>query len=67
MPKVILTKEARMADRIIRCLPRNKEVAAVNGISQQAQLYRTKNVYPKLLVEIIHVLDMAGYEIREKE
>lgn len=66
MPKVFLSKEDKLADRIIRSLPKNKEVAEANGMSQQAQLYRTKNVYPKLLVEFMHVLDLAGYEIREK-
>lgn len=67
MAKVILTPEARLSDRIIRSLPKNKDVAAVNGLSQQAQLYRTRNVYPKLIVEMIHVLDLAGYEIKEKQ
>ena len=44
MAKVILTKEARLADRILRFL----------------------NVYPKTFPEFIKMLDLAGYEIREK-
>lgn len=67
MAKVILTSEARLADRIIRCLPQNSKVAAVNGLSRQAQSYRTKNIYPRMLQEAIKILDLAGYEIKEKE
>lgn len=67
MAKVILTSEARLADRIIRCLPQNSKVAAVNGYSRQKQDYRTKEVYPKILPEVIKILDLAGYEIKEKE
>lgn len=66
MPKVILTKESRMADRIIRSLPQQKEVAKKLNISQQLVSYRIKNVYPTELVELIKLLDLAGYEVTEK-
>ena len=33
MAKVILTKESRMADRILRCLPKKTQVAAELGIA----------------------------------
>lgn len=67
MAKVILTKSARLVDRILRCLPKQKEVAAVLGESPQTINYRIKNVYPKTLSELIILLELAGYEIKEKE
>jgi len=67
MAKVILNKNRRKAERIIRCLPRNIEVAEALGNSQQKQLYRTEHVYPEVIAELITVLDLAGYEIREKD
>lgn len=66
MAKVILTEEARKADRILRCLPKKTQVAAELGISRQAYGYRFLNVYPKTFPEFIKMLDLAGYEIREK-
>lgn len=67
MAKVILTKEARQADKIIRCLPRQIDVADKLGISKQLARYRILNVYPSMIVECIKLLDLAGYEIKEKE
>lgn len=67
MAKVILNKDARTADRIIRCLPRTTDVAKRLDTSRQTASYRIKNVYPKMLVELITILDLAGYEIKEKE
>ena len=64
--KVILKKESRLADRILRCLPKKTQVAAELGISRQAYGYRFLNVYPKTFPEFIKMLDLAGYEIREK-
>ena len=66
MAKVILTREAKMADRIIRCLPRQKDVAEALGESPQLIHYRLKEVYPKQIAELITLLDLAGYEIKEK-
>ena len=66
MEKVILTKESRMADRILRCLPKKTQVAAELGISRQAYGYRFSEVYPRTFPEFIKMLDLAGYEIREK-
>ena len=34
--------------------------------SQQTVSYRLKNVYPQALEDMITILDMAGYEIKEK-
>ena len=66
MEKVILTEEARMADRILRCLPEKTQVAAELGISRQTYGYRFLGVYPRIFPEFIKMLDLAGYEIREK-
>lgn len=66
MAKVILTKESRLADRILRCLPKKTQVAAELGISRQAYGYRFSEVYPRTFPEFIKMLDLAGYEIREK-
>ena len=65
MAKVILTEEARKADRILRCLPKKTQVAAELGISRQAYGYRFSEVYPRTFPEFT-MLDLAGYEIREK-
>lgn len=74
MPRVFLTEKQRadakvrnQAKRIIRCLPANYLLAAELGNTQQKQIYRTKEVYPEMLTEAIRVLDLAGYEIVEKE
>lgn len=66
MAKVILTKESRLADRILRCLPKKSQVAAELGISRQAYGYRFSEVYPRTFPEFIKMLDLAGYEIIEK-
>lgn len=67
MAKVILTKERRMADRIIRCMPSGAEIGRQLGESSQIMNYRKREVYPKVLPELIKVLDLAGYEIKERE
>ena len=40
MAKVIFTKEARYADKIIRCLPAPIKVAETLGISRQLARYK---------------------------
>lgn len=67
MAKVILSKEGRLADRIIRCLPKQRRVAEALGESPQLISYRIKNIYPQQISELIVLLDLAGYEIKEKE
>lgn len=67
MAKVILTKEARMADKIIRLLPKQKIIADELGISTQMVSYNMKRVYPEQLQDTIKLLGLAGYEIRERE
>lgn len=67
MARTILTKEARLVDKIIRCLPKQDDISEALGRPQQTVSYRIRKVYPALLREVIVLLDLAGYEIREKE
>lgn len=66
MPRVYLSKEERQAARVIRSLPRNVDVARRLNESRQTIGYRKKNVYQKMLEEALILLDLAGYEIKEK-
>lgn len=67
MAKVILSKEGRLADRILRCLPKQVTVAEALGESPQVISHRIRKVYPQQISELIVLLDLAGYEIKEKE
>lgn len=67
MPQVFLTKESKLANRIIRHIPNKAELGRRLGVSRQLINYRVKEIYPKQIAEIITLLDYAGYEIREKE
>lgn len=67
MAKVILTRERRLADRIIRSLPKQVKVAEALGESPQVISHRIRKVYPQQISELITLLDLAGYEITEKE
>lgn len=67
MAKIILSKERRQADRIVRSIPQPVKVAERLNISRQLARYHINTLYPRILEELIIVLDMAGYEIREKE
>lgn len=67
MAKVILTKESKLANRIIRCLPKQKVIADELGISQQLVSYRLKNTYPSEIAEFSKLLKLAGYEVVESE
>lgn len=67
MAKVILTKEAKLANRIIRCLPKQKVIADELGISQQLVSYRINHTYQKEISDFIKLLNLAGYEVVESE
>lgn len=67
MPKIILGSERRLADRIIRNLPKQSEIAKELRISQQLVSYRIKNVYPEQLADLIRICNLAGYEVRERD
>lgn len=68
MPKCSLTWYKSKANRLLKDIKylRQTEVAEKLNDSKQKFSYRVNNVYPKILPELIIVLDMAGYEIREK-
>ena len=67
MAKVIIGKEQRLADRIIRCLPKQQIIAEELGMSQQMVSYRINHKYPDELAEFIKVLKLAGYDVVESE
>lgn len=69
MPKSTLTWYKTKSNRILKDfkLLKQREIAETINESQQTVSYRLKNVYPSVLPDIIRILDMAGYEIKEKE
>ena len=69
MPKSSLTWYKTKSRRImkdIRAL-KQREIAEAICESQQTVSYRVRNVYEKELDDFILILDLAGYEIKEKE
>ena len=70
MPKSNLTyykSEARRFNKLIKA-ERQKEIASTLNISQQMVSYNIKNnVFIHYFEVIIRLLDLLGYEIKEKE
>ena len=68
MPKSTLTWYKSKANRIIKDIKflKQTEIAQELNDSKQKFSYRVNNIYPKILPELIIVLDKAGYEIKEK-
>lgn len=69
MPKSTLTwykSKARRIMRDIRALKGTDIAEAINQ-SQQVTSYRILHMYEKQLNDWILILDLAGYEIKEKE
>lgn len=68
MPRSTLTWYKTKSARILKDfkLLKQKDIANMINESQQTVSYRLKNVYPAVLPDIIRILDMAGYEIKEK-
>lgn len=68
MPRCSLTWYKSKSNRLLKDfkLLKQKDIATTINESQQTVSYRLKNVYPVVLPDIIQILDMAGYEIREK-
>ena len=68
MPRSTLTWYKTKSTRILKDfkLLKQKDIANMINESQQTVSYRLKNVYPAVLPDIIRILDMAGYEIKEK-
>lgn len=69
MPKSTLTWYKSKSNRILKDfrLLKQKDIAFEIGESQQTVSYRLRNVYPEVLPDLIRILNMAGYEIKEKE
>ncbi len=55
-----------MADRIIRNLPKQVEVAKALNETPQVICHRIHKVYPKEIADLLILLDLAGYEVKEK-
>ena len=45
---------------------RQKDIAEEICESQQTVSYRIRNVYPVVIEDLVSILEMAGYEIKEK-
>lgn len=69
MPKSTLTWYITKSRRIMRDVRALKQKDIANEIneSQQVISYRLKNTYENDLCDWIRILNLAGYEIREKE
>lgn len=67
MSRIIYGNEARLAAKIIRNLPRQVEIASRLGLPKQNVHYRLNEVYPEMLEEALKLIDMAGFEIKEKD
>lgn len=69
MPASTLTWYKRKAKRIMRDVNSLRRQTVADALNESHQLisYRMKNVYPGQLEDWVQLLDMAGYEIKEKE
>lgn len=69
MAKSNLTWYKSKATRILKDLRliKQQDIATELNISQQLASYRLRNVYPKMFEDLIRLLNLAGYEIKEKE
>lgn len=69
MPKSTLTWYKTKTKRIMRDVRALKQKDIANEIneSQQTISYRINHVYEKELTDWIRILNLAGYEINEKE
>lgn len=69
MPKSTLTWYKSKANRIVKDLKSHKEseIGLMLNESRQCIHYRMQNIYPSMFEDVIRLLDLAGYEIKEKE
>lgn len=69
MPKSTLTWYKSKSNRLLKDfrLLKQKDIAIAINESQQTVSYRIRKVYPIVLPDLIRILDLAGYEIKEKE
>ena len=63
-----LTKHGALVRRIMNAVKalKQKDISDEVGRSQQDVSYRIRNVYPEIFEEMITILEMAGYEVKEK-
>ena len=68
MARCYLTKNGQQVTRIMNAIKvlRQKDIAEEICESQQTVSYRIRNVYPVVIEDLLSILDMAGYEIKEK-
>lgn len=70
MPAINLTWYSKQVKRIMRDVKalNQKEIAEIEGVTRQAVSKKMVNAsYNESLVHWIQILDLAGYEIKEKE
>ena len=70
MPRVNLTWYAPIVRRIMRDVSALKlrEIAEIEGVTRQAVWKKmTGTTYDEQLTNWVQILDLAGYEIKEKE
>jgi len=70
MARVYLSKEAKDAAfirSILKQISNKAELGRRIGVTRQQIQYRFDIVYPRTFVELLNVLDAAGYEIKKKE
>jgi len=68
MARCYLTKNGQQVNRIMNAIKalRQKDIAEEICESQQTVSYRIRNVYPVVIEDLVSILEMAGYEIKEK-
>lgn len=68
MPKARSSWYQLKANRIMRAFRtvHQKELAQAINVSPQLMNYRIKNVYFDEICDLVRMLDLVGYEIREK-
>ena len=69
MPKCSLSWYKSKSNRIMKDIRglKQKDIAIELNESPQTIYYRVHNIYPKIMPDIVRILYLAGYEIRERE
>lgn len=64
-----LTWYKTKASRILKFInaENQTEMSTLLNIKQQTYSYRIRNVYPRMLEDLLRLLDVAGFEVVEKE
>ena len=69
MPKCSLAWYKNQSNDLLKEMKRYKqrELGDCINESQQTICYRLQKIYPKVLPDLIRILDLMGYEIKRKE